>query len=108
MLCSRGSSSSPKARVARTTALMSELQEHHNPGAESSCRSGSSCATSLTFVALEKIELWVDDYQLLVLHKKNSPASRSPSPAISGPKTNGLMKLSAVERTSVQIDATSH
>ena len=63
-------------------------------------------ATSLTFVALEKIELWIDDYQVLTLHKKTSPSIDVPIPRDLETRTkDGLMKLASVERTSAQIDA---
>lgn len=63
-------------------------------------------ATSLTFVALQNIEFWVDDYQILALHKKQAPSAVVPIPRDLETKTReGLMKLAAVDRASVQIDA---
>jgi hypothetical protein len=35
-------------------------------------------ATSLTFVALQNIELWVDDWQILSLKKKAAPSLEVP------------------------------
>ncbi|CAN8095710.1 unnamed protein product [Discula destructiva] len=64
-------------------------------------------ATSLTFVALQHIEFWIDDYQILALHKKQAPSVEVPIPRDLETRTSdGLMKLSAVGRASVQIDAT--
>lgn len=64
-------------------------------------------ATSLTFVALQTIEFWIDDYQILALKKKSSPNVQIPIPKTLDTGTkDGLMKLSAVERMSTQIDAT--
>lgn len=63
-------------------------------------------ATSLTFVALQNIEFWVDDYQVLSLHKKSAPSVSVPIPRKLETRTReGLMKLAAVDRASVQIDA---
>lgn len=63
-------------------------------------------ATSLTFVALQHIEFWIDDYQVLALHKKSAPSVNVPIPRDLETRTReGLMKLAAVDRASVQIDA---
>lgn len=64
-------------------------------------------ATSLTFVALQHIEFWIDDYQVLALHKKQAPSVDVAIPRDLETRTReGLMKLAAVDRASVQIDAT--
>ncbi|KAL0943867.1 hatpase c domain-containing protein [Colletotrichum truncatum] len=63
-------------------------------------------ATSLTFVALQHVEFWIDDYKILALHKKTSPSLEVPIPRDLETRTKeGLMKVSSVERTSTQIDA---
>ncbi|KAF5002649.1 hypothetical protein FGRMN_187 [Fusarium graminum] len=63
-------------------------------------------ATSLTFVALEHIEFWMDDYQILSLKKKSSPSVELPLPRDLEARTkDGLMKVTNVDRTSTQIDA---
>lgn len=63
-------------------------------------------ATSLTFVALQNIEFWIDDYKILSLQKKTSPSADMPLPRDLEPKTKeGLMKVTEVGRTSTQIDA---
>jgi hypothetical protein len=68
---------------------------------------GQFLATSLTFVALQSIEFWIDDYKVLALRKKSSPSVEVAIPRDIETKTKeGLMKLSAAERTSTQIDAT--
>ncbi|PSS00806.1 hypothetical protein BD289DRAFT_479262 [Coniella lustricola] len=65
-------------------------------------------ATSLTFVALQQIEFWIDDYQILSLHKIQAPSVGVSIPKDLETKTReGLMKLSSVDRASVQINATS-
>ncbi|KAH6686249.1 hypothetical protein F5X68DRAFT_14643 [Plectosphaerella plurivora] len=64
-------------------------------------------ATSLTFVALQHVEFWIDDYRILALHKKSSPSIEVPIPRDLETKTrDGLMTVSTVDRTSTQIDAT--
>lgn len=64
-------------------------------------------ATSLTFVALEKIEFWIDDYEVLSLKKKSSPSAELALPRDLDPRTkDGLMTVKSVDRTSTQIDAT--
>jgi hypothetical protein len=63
-------------------------------------------ATSLTFVALQKIEFWIDDWKVLELQKKSSPSQIVQIPRDIETKTReGLMKLASVERTRTQIDA---
>ncbi|KAH6892336.1 hypothetical protein B0T10DRAFT_510925 [Thelonectria olida] len=63
-------------------------------------------ATSLTFVALEKIEFWIDDYEVLSLKKKSSPSVELPLPRDLEARTkDGLMRVTTVDRTSTQIDA---
>lgn len=64
-------------------------------------------ATSLTFVALQNIEFWIDDYKVLALKKKSSPSVSLSLPRDLEAKTKeGLMKVTEVDRTSTQIDAT--
>lgn len=67
---------------------------------------GQFLATSLTFVALQNLEFWIDDYKILALQKKSSPSVDIAIPRDIETKTKeGLMKLSTAERTSTQIDA---
>lgn len=64
-------------------------------------------ATSLTFVALQKIELQVDDYKIIVLQKKSAPSIDVPIAKDVETKTKeGLMKVQSLDRESVQMDAT--
>lgn len=63
-------------------------------------------ATSLTFVGLERIELFVDDWQILQLNKKMSPGENVKIPNDVNPRTrDGLMKITGVEYQMAQIDA---
>ncbi len=62
-------------------------------------------ANSLTFVGLEKIELWVDHYSILSLSKKSSPSQDLSIPKDIDPKTSeGFMKVSKLSREVAQID----
>lgn len=63
-------------------------------------------STSLTFVGLQAIELWVDRWKLLDLQKKSAPAAPVSIPSDINPKTkDGLMKITGVEYQNAQIDA---
>lgn len=63
-------------------------------------------ATSLTFVALQHIEFWIDDYKILHLQKKTSPSADVPlSRDVETTTKERLMKVQSVERASAQIDA---
>lgn len=64
-------------------------------------------ATSLTFVALENIELFVDDWKIISLKKKAAPSIAVPIARDVETKTKeGLMKVMSLDRESVQMDAT--
>ncbi|KAI1001902.1 hypothetical protein K3495_g6301 [Podosphaera aphanis] len=64
-------------------------------------------ATSLTFVALQKIELWVDNWKILSLRKKPSPSVNIPITKDVETLTKGeTMRVQSLERESVQMDAT--
>ncbi|KAI2781514.1 hypothetical protein F4815DRAFT_466495 [Daldinia loculata] len=63
-------------------------------------------ATSLTFVALQNIEFWIDDYKILHLQKKTSPSvDVALSRDVETTTKERLMKVQSVERASAQIDA---
>ncbi|EEA26924.1 hypothetical protein TMatcc_004794 [Talaromyces marneffei ATCC 18224] len=63
-------------------------------------------ATSLTFVGLENIDLWVDDWNLLKLTKKVAPSEKVTIPRDIETKTaEGLMKVTSVTREVAQVDA---
>ncbi|KAL3427013.1 hypothetical protein PVAG01_00522 [Phlyctema vagabunda] len=63
-------------------------------------------ATSLTFVALQDIELWVDDYKIISLQKKVAPSIQVPMTRDVEPKTKeGLMTVQSLDREAVQMDA---
>jgi hypothetical protein len=63
-------------------------------------------ATSLTFVGLESIELFIDDWNVLTLTKKMSPGENVRIPSDVNPRTkDGLMKITDVQYQSAQIDA---
>ncbi|KAI1458418.1 hypothetical protein F4805DRAFT_424472 [Annulohypoxylon moriforme] len=63
-------------------------------------------ATSLTFVALQNIEFWIDDYKILHLQKKTSPSAEvALSRDVETTTKERLMRIQSVERASAQIDA---
>ncbi|KAK4453176.1 heat shock cognate 90 kDa protein [Podospora aff. communis PSN243] len=67
---------------------------------------GQFLATSLTFVSLQKIEFWIDDWQVLALRKTSSPSIEIPIPRSLGTETKDRhMRLATADRTSTQIDA---
>ncbi|KAJ3565513.1 hypothetical protein NPX13_g7479 [Xylaria arbuscula] len=67
---------------------------------------GQFLATSLTFVALEHIEFWIDDYKILSLQKKTSPSMNMTIPRDMDMTTRErLMTVQSVDRSSAQIDA---
>ncbi|OOF91108.1 hypothetical protein ASPCADRAFT_211388 [Aspergillus carbonarius ITEM 5010] len=63
-------------------------------------------SSSLTFVSLEGIELWLDDWNLLRLSKKTAPSVNLSIPRDIETKTpQGLMKILNVTREVAQVDA---
>ncbi|PYH98887.1 hypothetical protein BO71DRAFT_479978 [Aspergillus ellipticus CBS 707.79] len=63
-------------------------------------------SSSLTFVSLEGIELWLDDWNLLRLTKKTAPSVNLTIPREIETKTaQGLMKIQNVTREVAQVDA---
>ena len=64
-------------------------------------------ATSLTFVALQNIELWVDEWKIISLAKKAAPSIEVPIARDVETKTKeGLMRVQSLNRERVQMDAT--
>ncbi|RPA73228.1 hypothetical protein BJ508DRAFT_419112 [Ascobolus immersus RN42] len=73
------------------------------PDIKSFCR---FLATSITFVSLTKISLFIDDHKILVLRKKAAPSFPLDIPNTLNPTTSEkLMTITAVNTESVQIDA---
>ncbi|EAQ86008.1 hypothetical protein CHGG_07261 [Chaetomium globosum CBS 148.51] len=63
-------------------------------------------ATSLTFVALQNIEFWVDDWKVLDLHKNPSSSLNLDIPRDLETKTkDGIMKLTSADSTAIKIQA---
>ncbi|KAF2716811.1 putative HATPase_c domain protein [Polychaeton citri CBS 116435] len=63
-------------------------------------------STSLTFVGLECIDLYLDQWNILKLTKKMAPGMAVALPKELNPKTQGgLMKINGVEYQNAQIDA---
>lgn len=62
--------------------------------------------SSLTFVGLESIELWLDDWRILKLNKMVAPATNITIPVEVETKTReGLMQINSVTREAAQLDA---
>ncbi|KAK5676920.1 hypothetical protein LTS10_010684 [Elasticomyces elasticus] len=99
----RGKLSQDQATEGTTFLLDYRSQSTPVPPLLSLCQ---FLATSLTFVGLECIELWLDDFNILQLNKKMSPGSSVAIPKDINPKTrDGLMKIVDVEYQNAQIDA---
>ncbi|KAH8695081.1 putative HATPase_c domain protein [Talaromyces proteolyticus] len=63
-------------------------------------------ATSLTFVGLQGIDLWLDNWNLLKLTKKTAPSEKVVLPRDIETRTpEGLMKITGVIREVAQVDA---
>ncbi|PYH48264.1 histidine kinase-like ATPase domain-containing protein [Aspergillus saccharolyticus JOP 1030-1] len=63
-------------------------------------------SSSLTFVSLEGIDLWLDDWKVLQLKKKTAPSVELVIPREIDTKTpHGLMKIHSVTREVAQVDA---
>jgi len=96
----------PSAEASPNTTFFLEYRNNTTP-LPNLLSVGQFLATSLTFVALQNIEFWIDDWQVLALRKKSSPSIEIPIPRDLETRTkDGLMKLAAADRTSTQIDAT--
>ncbi|KAJ9618401.1 hypothetical protein H2203_008997 [Taxawa tesnikishii (nom. ined.)] len=95
----------PKEHAGSDTTFLLDYRNNTSPvpGLLSLCQ---FLSTSLTFVGLECIDLWLDQWNLLQLTKKMAPAASVNIPAEVNPKTKeGLMKIVAVEYQNAQIDA---
>ncbi|KAL9097698.1 MAG: hypothetical protein Q9165_000024 [Trypethelium subeluteriae] len=95
----------PSQQVSPETAFVLDYRNQSSPlpNLMSICQ---FLSTSLTFVGLERIELYLDQRRLLVLTKKTAPGANVHLPREVNPKTQeGLMKIVGVEHQSAQIDA---
>jgi hypothetical protein len=94
----------PDAQPPRETSFL--LNYRHTapvPDLMSICQ---FLCTSLTFVGLQHIELWLDQWNVLRLEKKSSPSLPASLPSDIVPTTkDGLMKIAGVSHQSNQIDA---
>lgn len=95
----------PESQRTRDTAFVLDYRNSTTP-LPNLLSVGQFLATSLTFVALQQIEFWIDDHKVLALHKKSSPSVEVPIPRDLETRTrDGLMTVNTVDRTSTQIDA---
>ncbi|KAI9718917.1 MAG: hypothetical protein M1812_003801 [Candelaria pacifica] len=87
------------------TSFVLDYREKNTPvpGLLSLCQ---FLASSLTFVGLEEIQLWLDDSRLLKLTKKGASSDIVSLPKdVETKTTEGMMRVTGVERQRVQIDA---
>lgn len=92
-----------KASDPFTTFLLEYREPTELPDLKELCK---FFATSLTFVKLNSISLYVDDRCLLQLRKKTSPSEPLAIPSsISPVTTDRLMRIAGVETERLQIDA---
>lgn len=94
----------PNGQITNTTFML-PLRNHTSPipNLMSLCRFLTS---SLTFVGLEVIELWLDDWRILKLDKKVAPSMEIPIPKEVNKKTReGLMQVVSVTKEAAQVDA---
>ncbi|KAI9783718.1 MAG: hypothetical protein M1816_001199 [Peltula sp. TS41687] len=67
---------------------------------------GQFLATSLTFITVQTIEVWLDSWNILTITKKPSPAALIPIPKDLQTRTaKGKMRIVKVDRQVVQMDA---
>jgi hypothetical protein len=95
----------PGDQVSKDTTFLLDYRSSSTPvpGLLSLCQ---FLATSLTFVGLECIDLYLDDWNVLKLTKKMAPGANVSLPKDVNPKTKeSLMKITAVEYQNAQIDA---
>ncbi|KAK0674007.1 hypothetical protein QBC41DRAFT_310133 [Cercophora samala] len=96
----------PQEQVTKDTAFVLDYRNTTTP-LPNLLSVSQFLATSLTFVALQNIEFWIDDWRILSLQKKSSPSLGVPIPRdLETRAQGGLMKLKAAGRTSTQIDGT--
>ncbi|TWU71512.1 hypothetical protein ED733_002453 [Metarhizium rileyi] len=95
----------PEDKASKHTAFVLDYRNTTTP-LPNLLSVGQFLATSLTFVALQNVEFWIDDYQILALKKKSSPPADLTLPRDLEARTKeGLMKVIGVDRTRTQIDA---
>lgn len=103
-LYTKASTLSPDQAARDTTFLLSYRSTTSPlPDLRSICQ---FLCTSLTFVGLESIELFVDQWNIISLSKKSAPGASASLPREIKTKTKeGLMKVTGVVHQSTQIDA---
>ena len=94
----------PNDQVSKTTfVLPNRNRDAPVPSLLSLCR---FLASSLTFVGLERIELWLDEWKLMTLNKKNAPDLDVRIPKEVNRKTKeGLMHVDSLTKEAAQLDA---
>lgn len=81
--------------------------DYRNPtsGVPSLLQMSQFLASSLTFVGIQNLDLWLDEYNILALSKKTAPSSVvDVPPDIETTTSEGLMKVKSVMREISQVD----
>ena len=95
----------PEAHASSDTSFVLDYRSSSSPvpGLLPLCQ---FLASSLTFVGLEVIELWLDDWNLLRLFKKAAPSVDVPVPKeVEARTSDRLMRITGVSRETAQLDA---
>ena len=94
----------PNGQVSDTTFMLpNRNKDSPVPNLLSLCR---FLASSLTFVGLDRVELWLDEWKVMVLKKKSAPSLDVQIPKEVNRKTKeGLMHVANVTRDAAQLDA---
>ena len=94
----------PNGQTSDTTFMLpNRNRDSPVPNLLSLCR---FLASSLTFVGLDSVQLWLDEWKIMTLNKKNAPSLDVQIPKEVNRKTkDGLMHISGVTREATQLDA---
>ncbi|CCX06673.1 Similar to Sacsin; acc. no. Q9JLC8 [Pyronema omphalodes CBS 100304] len=96
-----------RAKMENTDAFTSFVLTYRAPGELPDLKALCQFfATSLTFVGLERISLYINNIHMLELNKKVSPSMPLDIPRTINPRSrNGWMKITSVDHCRVQLDA---
>lgn len=96
-----------RATMDNTDSFTTFYLEYREPGELPELRTLCQFfATSITFVNLTKISLYINEIQMLVLNKKVLPPAALPIPKSINPvTTNAIIKVESVMTSNVQLDA---
>ena len=94
----------PEEQKSKTTFILpNRNRDSPVPNLLSLCR---FLASSLTFVGLEQVELWLDEWKIISLNKMTAPSAEVYIPKEVNRQTKeGLMNVAAVKREAAQLHA---